>query len=50
MEHLGLRSNAAVMDAQIMHKMEECAAGMEQRKGNAVGKDVQIRLREEECA
>ena len=40
---MGQRSNdAAVKDAQIKLRKEECARGMEQRSNYAAAKDAQI--------
>ena len=47
-----LLNNAAMKDAQIKLKMEECARSMGQRSNakHAAMKDAQIKLRMEECA
>ena len=48
---MGQRSNyAAVKDAQIKLKKEECAKDMGQRSINVAVKDAQTMLKKEECA
>ena len=43
-------NDAALKDAQIMLKREECATGMVQRGNDAASKNAQIMLRREEFA
>ena len=40
---------AAVKDAQIMLRMEDCASGTVRRSSYAAVKDAQIKFRKEEC-
>ena len=52
---MGQRSNAsdaAVKDAQVLLKREECALDMGQRENvnDVASKDAQVLLRSEECA
>jgi hypothetical protein len=43
-------SNAAVKDARIILRKEECALSMAHRSNDAVVKDAQNMLKKEECA
>jgi hypothetical protein len=43
-------NDAAMMDAQIMLREEDCAGGMGPMPNDAALMDAQIKLREEECA
>ncbi len=48
---MGQRSSyAAMKDAQIELRMEECVSSMGQRSSDAIVKDAQIKLRKEDCA
>ncbi len=42
--------SAALMDARIKLKREECASGMGRRRDNAASKDVQVKLKRKGCA
>ena len=49
-EQCGQRSDAALKDAQIKLKREECVEGMVQRGNDAASKNAQIMRKREECA
>ena len=50
MEQRSRSRNAAVKDAKILLRREECALGTGQRSSNVAMKDAIIMLKMEECA
>ena len=43
-------NDAAVKDAKVLHKREECVSDMVHRSNDAAAKGAKIELRREECA